>query len=235
MPATFTDYDWSSWVRGMDYYEEGALIWLEAGAIIHDQTGGRRSLDDFLADFYGGAGGRATVKTYIARDVFDALGRIAPYDWAGFFQTRLTSLAPTPPLGGLTRSGWRLVYDATPNGFIGSGFMLDTIGLQADGSGLIGDIDRHGAPYAAGIVPGMKIVKVNGKNWSAKDFKALLAAAKAGDQLALTTEYAGVTQAFQIAAGAGLRYPHLQRIAGTPDTLTAYLAPHAMLEPAAGK
>lgn len=233
MPAMFTDYDWSSWVRGLDYYEEGALIWLEAGAIIHDQTGGKRGLDDFLADFYGGPGGQATVSTYTAQDVFDALGRIAPYDWAGFFNTRLTSLAPTPPLDGLTRSGWRLVYDATPNVFIRSGFMLDTIGLQAGGDGVISDVDRNGAPYAAGIVPGMKIVKVNGKDWSAGDVKKLLAAARPGDQLDLSTAYAGVTQVFHIPAGTGLRYPHLQRIAETPDLLTAYLAPHAAPDRAA--
>lgn len=94
MPATFTDYDWSSWTRGLDYYEEGSLIWLEAGAIISEQTRGRRTLDDFLAAFYGGPGGKAGVKTYTAQDVFDTLGRIAPYDWAGFFKTRLTSLSP---------------------------------------------------------------------------------------------------------------------------------------------
>lgn len=235
MPATFTDYDWSSWVRALDYYEEGALIWLEAGAIIHDQTAGKRSLDDFMAAFYGGPGGTASVDTYTERDVFDALGKIAPYDWAGFFHARLTSLAPTPPLGGLTRSGWRLVYDATPNVFVHSAYMLDTIGLQAGGDGVIGDIDRNGAPYAAGMVPGMKIVKVNGKDWSASEFKKLLAAARPGDQLVLSTEYAGVTQAFHVPAGAGLRYPHLQRIAGTPDLLTAYLAPHAALDQAASK
>lgn len=110
-----------------------------------------------------------------------------------------------------------------------------TIGLQAGGDGVIGDIDRNGAPYKAGMVPGMKIVKVNGKKWSAGDVKKLLAAAKPGQQLVLDTEYAGVAQAFHVPAGAGLRYPHLQRIAGTPDSLTAYLAPHAVIDQAASK
>jgi len=76
-------------------------------------------------------------------------------------------------------------------------------------------------------VSGMKIVKVNGKAWSAGEFKKLLVAAKPGEQLALDTEYGGVTQTFHIPTGPGLRYPHLQRIAETPDLLTAYLAPHA--------
>ena len=227
MPAQFTGDDWNSWLRGLDYYEEGALIWLEAGAIIHAQTGGMRSLDDFLAAFYGGKGGTATVKSYTAKDVFDTLGRIAPYDWAGFFDARLTSLAPTPPLDGLTRSGWRLAYDAKPNPFVSPSQMtMFTLGIQAGGDGTIHDVDRSSAPYAAGIVPGMKIVKVNGKDWSAKEFRQILTAARPGDQLVLNTTYAGVSQEFQVAAGSGLRYPHLERIAGTPDLLTPYLAPH---------
>lgn len=226
MMAQFNGYDWATWLRALDYYEEGALVWLEAGAIISEQTGGKRTLDDFLAAFYGGEGGHATVKTYTAQDVFDTLGRIAPYDWAGFFHARLTSLSPQAPLGGLERSGWRLVYDATPNVFLRSTVILYTIGLQVGGDGVVGDVARGGAPYAAGIVPGMKIVKVNGKDWVAKEFRPLLANAKPGEKVELTTEYAGVTQVFSIDAGHGLRYPHLQRIPGTPDLLTAYLAPH---------
>lgn len=226
MPATFGGYDWNSWVRGLDYYEEGALIWLEAGAIIHQQSGGQRTLDDFLAAFYGGEGGHASVKTYTAQDVFDALARIAPYDWAGFFKARLTSLSAQPPLGGFERSGWRLVYDATPNIFLRSSVLMYTIGLQAGGDGTISDVARGGAPYLAGIVPGMKIVKVNGKDWVAKDFRELLATAKPGQHVELTTEYAGVTQSFTLDAGQGLRYPHLERIVGTPDLLTPYFAPH---------
>lgn len=45
------DYDWRSWVGALDYYEDSALIWLEAGAIISEQTGGRRTLDNFMAAF----------------------------------------------------------------------------------------------------------------------------------------------------------------------------------------
>lgn len=227
MPATFTDYDWSSWTRGLDYYEEGGLIWLEAGAIISEQTHGRRTLDDFLAAFYGGPGGKAGVKTYTAQDVFDALGRIAPYDWAGFFQARLTSLSEKPPLGGFERSGWRLVYDATPNVFGRSRVSMDTVGLQMGGGGVIADVARDSAAYAAGIVPGMKVVRFDGKDWSGKAFLQALGAAKEGTQLTLNTEYAGVKQVFTIPAGTGLRYPHLQRIEGRPDLLTPYLAAHA--------
>src|SRR5438477_4480504 len=38
---------WENWRRGLDYYPEGDLIWLEVDTIIRKQSGGRRSLDDF--------------------------------------------------------------------------------------------------------------------------------------------------------------------------------------------
>jgi predicted metalloprotease with PDZ domain len=229
MPATFGDYDWNSWVRGLDYYEEGALLWLEVGAIINQETHGRSTLDDFLAAFYGGPSGLAAVKTYTAKDVVETLGRIAPYDWKGFFNTRLTSLTATAPLDGFERSGWRLVYDTTPNSFVNSAVGMYTIGIQASQNGTIVDVAQESAAFTAGIVPAMKIVKVNGKDWNAKDFKQSLEAARPGDQLALTTTYAGVIQEFLIPAGSGLRYPHLQRISSRPDLLTPYLAPHTKL------
>src|SRR5262249_23668251 len=49
--------DWESSRRGVDFYEEGLLIWLEADTIIRKQTQGRKSLDDFCRAFYGGASG----------------------------------------------------------------------------------------------------------------------------------------------------------------------------------
>src|SRR5438067_1447751 len=39
--------DWESTRRGVDFYEEGLLIWLEADTIIRRQTQGGKSLDDF--------------------------------------------------------------------------------------------------------------------------------------------------------------------------------------------
>ena len=47
------DGGWNSLRRGQDYYDEGALIWLQADAIIREQTQDRLSLDDFLRSFLG--------------------------------------------------------------------------------------------------------------------------------------------------------------------------------------
>ena len=45
--------NWSELRRGQDYYFEGALIWLEADAIIREKSKGKHSLDDFCRKFLG--------------------------------------------------------------------------------------------------------------------------------------------------------------------------------------
>ena len=47
--------DWADWRRGVDYYPESELIWLEADTIIRQKSGGRKSLDDFAKAFHGSA------------------------------------------------------------------------------------------------------------------------------------------------------------------------------------
>ena len=38
-----------------------------------------------------------------------------PYDWRGFFQTRVYEITEHAPLGGIENGGWRLVYNDKPN------------------------------------------------------------------------------------------------------------------------
>ena len=45
--------NWASLRRGVDFYEEGWLIWLDADTIIRRESHGQKSLDDFCRAFYG--------------------------------------------------------------------------------------------------------------------------------------------------------------------------------------
>ena len=49
--------DYSDYRRGVDYYPEGVLIWLEANMTIRQLSKGSKSLDDFCRAFHGGPGG----------------------------------------------------------------------------------------------------------------------------------------------------------------------------------
>ncbi|HEV2064139.1 MAG TPA: M61 family peptidase, partial [Thermoanaerobaculia bacterium] len=56
--------DWGAWRRGVDFYPESELLWLEADTVIRNESKGRKSLDDFCRAFLGGASGPPRVATY---------------------------------------------------------------------------------------------------------------------------------------------------------------------------
>ena len=105
---------WRNVRRGVDYYYEGDLVWLEADTLIRKQTGGKKSLDDFLHEFHGGISAPRVVP-YTFNDVVVALNKVMPYDWATFLRQRIYEVKPDAPTGGITNGGYRLEYDSTPN------------------------------------------------------------------------------------------------------------------------
>src|SRR5579859_2882106 len=105
---------WFTWRRGTDYYDEGDLLWLEVATIIHKQTNGQKSIDDFCHAFHGGANDGPQVKTYTFDQLMDSLNAIAPYDWSAFFRKRLDSTAKEEPVGGIENGGWKVIYTDKP-------------------------------------------------------------------------------------------------------------------------
>src|ERR1700732_27009 len=60
----FAPEEWSSWRRGVDFYDEDVLNWLWVDTLIRQHTQDRKTLDDFCQLFYGAPSGAPTVKTY---------------------------------------------------------------------------------------------------------------------------------------------------------------------------
>jgi len=110
-------YRWLNWRRGLDYYPEGELIWLEVDATIREQTHGQRSLNDFCRSFHGGENGPPKAVPYTFDDVVHTLNDVAPYDWAKLLRDRVSLVTTHAPLGGIERGGWKLVYNDKPNVF----------------------------------------------------------------------------------------------------------------------
>ena len=106
---------WVNWRRSVDYYDEGDLLWLEVATIIHQESHGSKSIDDFCHQFHGGPNNGPEVKTYTFDDLIGALNQIAPFDWAGFFHTRLNSTSAESPMGGIESAGWKVVFNAEPS------------------------------------------------------------------------------------------------------------------------
>ena len=69
--------DYADYRRGVDFYPEGTLIWLDADVTIRQLSKGKKSLDDFCRAFDGGPGGAPALKPYDFDDVVAALNAVA--------------------------------------------------------------------------------------------------------------------------------------------------------------
>jgi predicted metalloprotease with PDZ domain len=228
--------DWRSWRRGVDFYHEGVLIWLEADVLIRRQTNGGRSLDDFCRRFHGAPGGAPKVATYTADDVYAALNAVAPYDWRKFFADRVYAAPTKAPLGGITGSGWRLAYARERTSYLASIEEAEktvdcssSIGLTVKKhSGEILDAIQGMAAAAAGIAPGMRLVAINGRRFSPDVLRDALRATKsAAARLDLLIENAEYYETHAVDYHEGDRYPFLERDPAGADLLSEILKPHA--------
>jgi len=222
-------HGWSDYRRGLDYYDEDVLNWLWADVIIRQQSKGKKSLDDFCKAFYGAPGGPPMVKPYTFDDVVNALNQVAAYDWRGFWTERLSNHGPGAPLGGIEGSGWKLVYDEVPSELDragdGDGKSLHahySVGLFANGEGVIRDTVEGMVAAKAGIGPGMKIVAVNGRRFSSDAWHDAIHAAKTIELIVENTDYFRIVK---LDYHGGEKYPHLVRDESKPDLLTEIYRP----------
>jgi predicted metalloprotease with PDZ domain len=233
--------DWDNWRRGVDYYAEGALVWLEVDTTIRKLSQGKKSLDDFCAAFLG-VGGDTPPKVvpYSLDDVVSALQAVQPFDWAGFFEERLTTKADHAPLGGIANGGYSLVYTDKPNHFTGAVEGTGSVmawwsigtnvgsgeGGKSDEVGRLGDVLIGSPAYKAGLGPGMAIVAVNGRQYSAELLKSAIAETKtANTPMELIVNNGGYYKVVRLDYHDGLRYPHLEPVKGAADRLDEILKP----------
>jgi predicted metalloprotease with PDZ domain len=229
---------WPSWQRGYDYYFESDLIWLDADTKIRELSGGKKSLDDFARLFFGIDNGSYITVPYTFDDLVKALNTVQPYDWAGFFRTRVYEVSPNVPENGFTQGGYRLVYnDNEPEwlekaeavhgaSFASSlGFSLKPEG-SPDSRGSLDSVWWDSLAFKAGITPDMQLQAVNGQNYTAAVLReTILAAEKTKEPINLLLKRGDEFVTVSLDYHGGMRYPHLERVETTPDRLDAILAP----------
>ena len=225
--------DWSSYRRGVDFYNEGDLIWLEADVTIRQLTQGRKSLDDFCRLFYGPPDSGPALRPYAFQDLVAALNRIAQYDWASFFDTRLQSLSPHAPLGGIEQGGWKLAYSDTVSPFQlahdRSHHLTDlrySLGILLGDGGILSDVLPGSPAFEAGMVPDMKMVSVNGRDFSPQVLKEAVRDARNGSSpIAMVATLKGYSKTYHVEYHGGEKYPFLERVDGKPDLVDAIIHP----------
>ena len=226
--------NWAARLRRQeDFYQESALLWLEADTLIRRESKGRRSLDDFCKLFYGAPSTGPRVVPYEFDDVVKALAAVWPDDWAAFWQERLTRLRPAGPLEGLTSAGWRLVLDSTPSLMHAAheaddkdldlryslGFYVD------DDQATIGDVIPGSPADAAGLAPGSHVTALNGYKWSKELLHDTLAAPDSSGGLTLLIQKDDMFKSVELKYSGGERYPNLLRDPSSTDLLSQIAHP----------
>ena len=210
----------SSWARPEDYYNEGALIWLDADMTIRQLSKGKRSLDDFARNFFGIRDGDWGVQTYNFDTIVAELNKVQAYDWAKFLDERMRQASQPAPLGGIEKGGYRLVWKDEPNVFDkermkeGSNFDLThSLGLVIDKEAKVTSVLWDSPAFKAGIVNGAKLIAVNGVGYSKDVITDVIKAAKGGTKaISLIVQRGDRFDTLDIPYTGGMRYPHLERV-----------------------
>lgn len=224
---------WASWQRGEEYYSEGELLWLDADTKIRELSGDTKSLNNFALTFFGVENGRRVALPYTFNDVVAALNSVQQFDWATFLRNRLDGHEPQAPKDGLTRGGWKLDYKEERSEFTkhieeqhhNADFSY-SLGLSIGKEGHIDTVDWDGVAFKQGMTIGANLLAVNGRSYKAELLREAITAAKnGGPVLELLLKKDDHYRMVKIDYRGGLKYPHLIRIDGTPDRLSAILAP----------
>jgi predicted metalloprotease with PDZ domain len=231
---------WLSWERTEDYYPEGALIWLDVDTRIRELSHGRRSLDDFAHEFFGGSDGTLGPVTYTFADIVSALNGIAAFDWERFLTQRLHSHGPGAPLEGLTRGGWKLAYTEVETEYLRGleeqrksvdftfslGFNVSTREY-----GQLTEVLWGGPAYEAGLTAGTLLVAVNGREYRQERLReAIITARNTHTPIELIVKNLDRYRVVRIPYYEGLKYPRLERLDKTEDRLSAIMKPRTKSE-----
>jgi predicted metalloprotease with PDZ domain len=228
---------WSNWKRGQDYYYEGELLWLDADTLIRKLTDNKKSLTDFLHVFLGKGGNTGPlIVTYDRKELIDDLNQVVKYDWATFLHDRVDNINPRADVAGIEQGGYKLIYTDKPTasdkllasarGPRGGINVWYSIGIRISSEGNISDVRWNGPADKATLVPGQKIIAVNGTVFSGDALLDAIRKAKSKpDPIHLIIQTETAVSSIDLNYHDGERYPSLQRIEGTPDYLNDITKP----------
>ena len=232
---------WSSWRRGQDYYQEGELFWLDADTKIRELTNDQKSLTDFQHIFLGKGGNTGPLIVPYNRDELIAdLNQVVKYDWTTFLHDRIDVVNPHADFDGITRGGYKIVYQDHPSESLaalqrgggrrgGAGpFVWYSLGLQLAADGTIFDV-RVGSPAdKAKLAPGQKLIAVNNLVFSSEALhQALVAAKTSTEPIHFLMQSEKYITPVNIDYHDGERYPTMVRVDGVKDYLDEITTPLA--------
>lgn len=231
---------WSNWKRGQDYYQEGELLWLDADTLIRQLTGDKKSLTDFLQIFLAKGGNTGPLIVVYNRDeLIRDLNQVVKYDWADFLHKRVDEINPHADLDGITRGGWKLVYQDHPSDAektlasagrnrAGGTDLWYSLGLRVNGQGDITDVRWGSAADKARLAPGQKLLAVGGHTYDGDTILDALDKAKGNTEpIHLLVQSETYINPVDLDYHDGQRYPILVRDDAQKDYLDEIIKPLA--------
>jgi predicted metalloprotease with PDZ domain len=225
---------WDFRTRGVDFYPEGAMLWLEVDALIRKQTKGAKSLDDFCKLFHGVHDGEVGVLPYKLDDVIATLGQVTAYDWKAFFDQRVFAVRAKAPVEGLEAAGWKLAYQPKEPALLKAFESRRkrivepwTLGVILDEKNTIIDLVPGSPADRAGLAPAMKVVAVDGRAITPERLRDAIVRTKTKPGIELMVQHGDLYFTAKLDVRGGPRFPQLDRLPGSDDLLGAIFAPHA--------
>jgi predicted metalloprotease with PDZ domain len=226
---------WNELRRGQDYYDEGALFWLEADCIIREQTDGQKSLDDFCQEFFAAGPDDPRVKPYELGDVIAQLNELVDYDWHGLIRRRVYQPHQELQLQSLWNAGYEYTFtDELPDSvtlrdkdrkLVSAEFSIGLILNDSDDTVL--SVTPGGAADTAGLANTMKIVGVNSRKYTADRLRDAIADSADTGQVELLALEGDTYRTFTLDYNGGASYPVLKRLPDRPDLLKEICASRA--------
>ena len=157
---------WGLLNRPQDYYNEGALLWLEIDAILRTESDGAHSLDDFARSFLGRYEDGVAALPFTESDLERELQALQPnYDWAQLFEQRIRGLDEELALDLLHRIGYQAGYSDTETD-VDDNMIATSLGIWAHSNGEINRIRPNSPADMAELYQGMRILGVNNRAYN---------------------------------------------------------------------
>ncbi len=228
---------WANWRRSTDYYPEGNLLWLDVDTTIRRLTSNSKNIRDFLAVYLNKGGGTTpTVVPYDFNEIVNDLNQVVKNNWAGFLNDRVNNINPHVDVEGIEQSGYKLVYTDKPSDYQKARLaqragpdVWFSLGISLDNDGvIISDVRVAGPADKAKLIPGQKILAVNGRIFSREGLHAAIRKAKTSSApIHFILQNDTVVTEADVDYHDGERYPTLVRVEGTPAYLDDIAQPMA--------
>ena len=127
--------------------------------------------------------GSYITKTYTYDELVTALNTVQPFDWNTFLRSRVYDVSPQVPEDGITRGGYRIVYnDEVPdwikhNDSRGANFSR-SLGFGVNEEGNIDQVIWDSPAFKSGITPDMQLEAVNDQKYSVTGMREAIVAAE---------------------------------------------------------